>query len=182
MAFWSFGSLFKSTVTGDTNVPHVHIDTMPAVTVSDTGNVAQVAVTATLDTSAYASGDLIADTQEIAGAVAAAAGQARLIGMRIIDEDAQGVAFNVFITSVSTSFGTENSAPNITDANLRNVQHVIPVDTGDWTTVSGAKFADYALDLPIEAVATSMYFAVVNGTGAPTYTASGLRFVFWFAQ
>ena len=146
-------------------------------------NLVPVTVTLSLDTSIYASGDLLADTQEIAAALLDSGGTAKLVAMRVADEDAQGAAFDVYLTSVVTSFGTENSAPNISDANLRNVQHVIPVDTGDYRTVSGTKFADFSeLDLPVVAVATSMYVAVVNGTGTPTYTASGVRITFWFAQ
>ena len=146
-------------------------------------NLVPVTVTLSLDTSIYASGDLLADTQEIAAALLDSGGTAKLVAMRVADEDAQGAAFDVYLTSVVTSFGTENSAPNISDANLRNVQHVIPVDTGDYRTVSGTKFADFSeLDLPVVAVSTSMYVAVVNGTGTPTYTASGVRITFWFAQ
>src|SRR5437868_1053400 len=87
-----------------------------------------VTVTLTTDTSAYASGDLIADTQVIGSNVVDQAGGAVILdSLTIVDEDAQGVKLYVIISSAVTSMGTENSAPNISDANARNILGYVPV-------------------------------------------------------
>lgn len=299
MAFWRLGELFKSTKTGDENVPHVHVDTMPTVAVeigsanigdaasatqagvvplairddalstlsdpegdlvaervdstgakwvrvtdvvpgtgatnlgkaqgqlaasSDVGVVAYsierktptpeatadrygaiasangglwtrgitpipVVVTFSLDTSAYADGDLLADTQAIAGAVSETDGYSRLVKVDISDEDAQGIAMDIVILRNSTSLGTENSAPNITDANLRppNYQGLISVAAADWKTISGAKVTTWTADggkgmlvIPVSG-GTSVHAALI-ARGAGTFTASGIVATFWFAR
>lgn len=142
-------------------------------------------VTLSLDTSAYASGDLLADTQSIGAVCDQQGGDVILDSVTVIDEDAQGVKFYLFITSASTSFGTENSAPNITDANLRNVNGVVTILTTDYVTVSGAKIATKTgIGLHCKAASGSqtLYVAVLNDTGTPTFTASGVRLVLGFRQ
>lgn len=141
------------------------------------GKTAFAAVTFSLDTSAYASGDLLADTQAVASVFRVNDGTGVLQSITLNDKDAQGVAMSIFILDTTTSLGTENSAPSISDANLDNVLHVIPVLTTDWVTVSGAKVASLRnLGLPIKAVsgAATLGIALLNGTGAPTFTASGI--------
>lgn len=131
------------------------------------------------DTSAYASGDLIADTQQLAAAFRKTDGTGVLNTLTIIDQDAQGVAFYVLLHYTTTSMGTENSAPNISDANLASgLQGVIAVATTDYVTVSGAKVACIKnIGLPLKAVSgtDNLYISVLNATGTPTYTATGLN-------
>lgn len=151
-------------------------------TTSGTGN--SVTVTCTLDTSAYASGDLIMDTTAITDAVDRAGGYATLDSISILDEDAQGVALTIVLLSASTSCGTINSAPNITDANLRsNYLGIVNVATTDYVTFSGAKLGtvrDLGLTLKAASNTRTLYFAILNGAGTPTFTASGLKITFNF--
>ncbi len=142
-------------------------------------------VTLTLDTSAYASGDLLADTQTIGAVVDQLGGDVILDSITVIDEDAQGVKFYVIISSASTSLGTENSAPNISDANSRNFLGFVPIATTDYITVSGMKLATKTgIGLHCKAAAGSqtLYLAVLNDTGTPTFTATGVRLVLGFRQ
>lgn len=143
-------------------------------------------VTLTTDTSAYASADLIADTQEVAGAVATAGGYAKLESVAVLDEDDQGVAFDIFFMQNSTSFGTENSAPNISDANARsNVLAKVAIATADYFDFGGAKLASVAnIGRIVKAASgsTSIYVAVVNGAGTPTYSATGLKLRLGFSR
>lgn len=143
-----------------------------------------ISVTLSLDTSAYASGDLIAEAQEVASALRASGGQAELVSMMVIDEDDQGVAFDVFLTSASTTWGSENSAPSISDAAARSIQAIIPVATADYKDLGGVRVAQIKnIGAIVEGNAsTSLYVAVVNGAGTPTFTASGVRLVFGFKQ
>jgi hypothetical protein len=143
------------------------------------GKTAVVAVTLSTDTSAYASGDLIADTQQIDTFFRKADGTGVINSINIIDEDAQGVALYIIFMSTSTSLGTENSAPNISDANLTaGFQGIVSVGTSDYVTISGAKVATIRnIGLPVKAVSGTddIYIAVLNSTGTPTFTASGLE-------
>lgn len=144
-------------------------------------------VTGVLDNNnAYASGDLLIDTQIIPKALRIGDGTGILESLVITDEDDQGAAFDIFILEKSTSLGTINGTPNISDANSRlNFLAHIAVGTGDWQDLGGVRVACYnSLSWIIKAAAGTqdVYFAVVNGTGTPTYTASGLRFRFGFLQ
>lgn len=153
----------------------------PAATESQLGLVGApgdvVDVTLSLDTSAYASGDLLADTQSFTG-VRVSGGRAILQSVTVIDEDDQGAAFTVFFLSGNNSFGTENSAPSISDANARDVLGWVDVSTADYKDLGGVRVASVkGIGLLLEAAggSTSLYLAVVNGTGTPTYTASGVK-------
>lgn len=144
-----------------------------------------VTVTLSLDTSAYASGDLIADTQEIVNATGRPGATAILQSLVIHDEDDQGVALYVVVTSSSATAGTENSAPTITDANARSIQAIVPVATTDYLDVGGSKVACIKnIGALVKSAATdrSLYCFVVNSTGTPTYTATGVRLDFGFLQ
>jgi hypothetical protein len=156
------------------------------VVLSDYGKTVLKSITLSTDTSAYGSGDLIADTQQVDAALRVADGTGILQSISIIDEDAQGVALYVIVMRTSTSLGTENSAPNITDANLTaGFLGIISVATTDYVTLSGAKVATIRnIGLPIQAVSGTddIYIAVLNGTGTPTFTASGLEMVLGIQQ
>jgi hypothetical protein len=153
----------------------------PAATESQLGFVGSpgdvVDVTLTLDTSAYAGGDLLADTQSFTG-VRVNGGRAILQSVTVIDEDDQGAAFTIYFLSANNSFGTENSAPSISDANARDVLGWVDVSTADYKDLGGVRVASVkGIGLLLEAAggSTSLYLAVVNGTGTPTYTASGVK-------
>lgn len=143
------------------------------------GKTAVVSVTLSTDTSAYASGDLIADTQQIDAFFRKVDGTGVINSINIIDEDAQGVALYIIFMSTTTSLGTENSAPNISDANLTaGFQGIVAVATTDYVTVSGTKVATIKnIGLPVKAVSGTddIYIAVLNATGTPTFTAAGLE-------
>lgn len=135
-------------------------------------------VTLSLDTSAYASGDLLADTQIVSGAFRVGDGTGVLQNILVIDEDDQGAAFDLYFLDGSSSMGTENSAPSPTDAIARTILARVQVATGDYFDLGGARVADIAnLARVIKAASGTkdMYVAAVNGTGSPTYTASGVR-------
>lgn len=141
------------------------------------GHTAIVPVTFTLDTSAYASGDLLADTQEVASAVRVPDGTGVLTSLVLNDKDDQGMALYVVLLSANRTLGTENAAPTITDAHADDILGIIPIATTDYLDLGGAKVATLrGLTLPIKAVTggTAIYVALVNSTGTPTYTASGL--------
>lgn len=146
-----------------------------------------ISVTLSLDTSAYASGDLLADAQEVASALRTSGGQAELVSIMVIDEDDQKQSIGLFITSSSTSWGTENAAPTITDAVARSIQAYVPIITTDYVDLGGVAVAQPRLAQSIGVVcegaaSTSLYIAAICNSGTPTYTASGIRVILGFKQ
>lgn len=137
-----------------------------------------VDVTLTTDTTAYASGDLIADTQVVAVAVRANDALGVLASVTVIDEDDQGSAIDLYFLSANNSLGTENAAPSISDANAREILGCVSVASSDYKDLGGVKIATKTgVNLPVKpATGTDdVYVAVVSNGSTPTYTASGLK-------
>lgn len=141
------------------------------------GHTALASVTFSLDTSAYASGDLIAETQAVAGAFRVTDGTGVLASVTLNDKDDQGVALYIVILDANVSLGTENAAPSISDANADSILGIVAVATSDWIDLGGCKVANIrGINLPVKAASgtTSLYIGLVNSTGTPTFTASGV--------
>ncbi len=140
-------------------------------------------LTLSLDTSAYADGDVLADTQELASAIRLAGGSAVIQSMVVIDKDDQGQAMDVWVLDSNATLGTENSAVSISDANAAKILGKIAVGSGDYHDMGGVRVASLAnLSLVVEVSSgTSLYVGVVSrGTG--TYTASGVVLRFGILQ
>jgi hypothetical protein len=134
-------------------------------------------LTLSLDTSAYTAADVLAATQELPNAVKMNDGGAFLESLTVIDKDDQGAAFDVYVMDANVSMGSENSAPNISDANAESILGKIAVGTGDYSDLGGVKVATIKnLHIPIQSASggASIYVAAVNGAGTPTYTAAGI--------
>lgn len=133
-----------------------------------------------LDTSAYASGDLVADTQEITGFFRDPNSLVEIVSVTLIDQDDQTAsAYTIVFMNTSTSLGTENSAPSISDPNLLlGSPRQLPIASGDWVDWGTAKVAtvrSVGLALKGGGVNTSIYVGIINGAGTPTFTAAGLK-------
>ena len=142
-------------------------------------------LTLSLDTSIYANNDLLADTQELANAVKVNDGWGTIQSLTVIDQDDQGQVFDVWVLDSNVTFGTENSAPSISDANAVYILGKIPVAAADYVDLGGVKVASIRnIGLPIKPVdgGTSIYVAVTNGTGTPTFTAAGVKLRFGIVQ
>lgn len=139
-----------------------------------------VTVTPTLDTNVYAGGDLVFDLTAIAGAVREIGDIGYLKSLTIIDKNAQGTALDIYVAQGSASFGTLNSAPNISAANIaaNQVQLLTSFLASDYKTLSGARIAtrqDLALEIKAAWGTRDYYIAAVAQSGqTPTYTAGGL--------
>lgn len=141
-------------------------------------------VTFTLDTSAYADGDLLAETQSMTSVARVNAGVVILESVTIIDEDDQGQALTLIFLDANNTLGSENSAPSISDTNARNILGFVRVTAGDYIDLGGVRIAcvrGIALEMKAAAGTTTMYMgAVING--AATYTASGLKLKLGFLR
>jgi hypothetical protein len=137
-----------------------------------------VDVTLTLDTSAYGSGDLIADTQEVTAAFKANDALGVLHSVIVVDEDDVKAAIDLVFLSSNVSLGTENAAPSVTDANARNILGIVRVAAADYVDLGGVAIATKsAIGLAVKAGSgvDDMWVGVVSNASTPTYTASGLR-------
>ena len=134
-------------------------------------------VTLSLDTSAYADGDVLADTQVIGACFRENGGKALLTNVTVFDLDDQAGAMSIVFLKANTSLGSENSAPSISDANLTNVVAVVDVAATDYVDFANSQIADLGnIGKVIEAAsdADDLYVGVLS-EDAKTYTAAGIK-------
>jgi hypothetical protein len=148
------------------------------------GKTKSVDVTFSLNTNAYAAGDVLAETQLLSGCMRMNDLTGVLSGFSLLDEDDQGLALDVVILNANVSLGTENDAVSITDGNARNILGIVSVAAEDWVDLINSKLATKLnVNLPVVPVAQSkdLYVALIT-RGTPTHTASGIRGRFHFFQ
>ncbi|NUN02131.1 MAG: hypothetical protein HUU41_13525 [Bryobacteraceae bacterium] len=136
----------------------------------------RLTLTLTLDTSIYASGDVLADTQELQDALRRRDAKGILRTLTVIDKDDQGAAMDVYFFSRNVSLGTENSTPSLTDANFEYYLGHISVESADYKDLGGAQVAcikNENIELQSSDASRNVYVAVVT-RGTPTHTASGI--------
>ena len=133
----------------------------------------------TLDTSAYANGDVLGDLLEITSAVVSSAGTGSLLSVSVVDYDDQGQPFDILLFNQSIAVGVKNAAWAVSDAIMANFLGIIRVTSADYIDLGGNRVAT----VPAGAVGlqpnsgTSIFVATISrGTG--TYTANGLRLIF----
>jgi hypothetical protein len=133
-------------------------------------------VVLTLDTSAYADGDVMADFQQVTGFFPTAGGRALIQSVTVLDKADQGIAFDILTSRTAISLGTENSAPSISDTNAEGVQRLTRIETSDYIDLGGCRIATKVpIGLPVEAAAgsTSLWIATII-RGAGTYAADSV--------
>lgn len=143
-----------------------------------------ISLTLSLDTDAYASGDVLAATQELASAVRVPAGTGVIQSIRLNDKDDNGGALELVFLQSNVSLGTENSAVSISDANADQILGIVEVTAADYIDVGGAQIATKTnVGLAIEAAsgATSLYIGAIS-RDTQTYTASGITLLIGILQ
>ena len=139
-------------------------------------------VTFVADTNILADGDVVTDTVEIPHAVDLPNQAAILDSIVLHDEDDQGIALDIVFLRSSVTVGTKNAAPNISDANAREIIGIVNIATSDYVDLGGNRVANKRLvGLAVKPVTgTSIYASIITRGGTPTYTASGLKAKFGF--
>lgn len=134
-------------------------------------------ITLSLDTFAYTDGDVLAATQAVEWAFRKNGGTAIVQSLFVLDEDDQGVAFDLVFLDDDVALGSENSAPILTDADASHVLGFVRVGAGDYIDFGGSKVATLSgLGLMVKAASSSSHLYVAAVTrGTPTHTASGLK-------
>lgn len=137
-----------------------------------------VGMTLLLDTSAYAAGDVLSDTAILAAVAPVPGGSIQLRSVHVLDEDDQGVAFDIVFFDSLVSLGTFNAAPTITDVNARSLLGIVSVPSANFVDLGGARVAtllNIGLVLKAAAGSSDLYVATITRGGTPSYTAAGLK-------
>ena len=135
-----------------------------------------ITITPTLDTAAYAAGDVLFNPVEIVSAVRVNAGACTLLSVHILDKADQGENFELVFLDSNINLGTINAAIDISDA---NAEHIIGHFSfaNDYVDMINSQIrCDYGIGLELKAgvTTTSLYVAGISkGTG--TYAASDLK-------
>jgi len=132
-------------------------------------------VTLSVDTSAYADGDVLADTQLVSATFFPAAGVDKtLLSVTILDKADQGFGIDLFFLDANVSLGTENSAPSITDGNAASIVGFARISAGDWIDLGGARIATISgITQVLRSTTANLYIAAIV-RGAGTYGASDI--------
>ncbi len=141
------------------------------------GKTVLFAVTPTLDTSAYGTGDVLFDRTQCNGIFRIADGTGVLQSIQVIDQDDNGVAIDFYIHTTNQTLGTANAAPSISDANAAELLGPFSIATGDYKDLGGVKVGKISnIGQPIKAVSGTddLYISAVV-TGTPTFTAAGIK-------
>lgn len=145
-------------------------------TVNSGGFTNVIDVTMTLDTSAYASGDVLTDTVELATMFRRHGLTGIIQSVQILDEDNQGQPLDIVFLNSNQSLGTKNNPINLSDAIARTIVGMVKVESTDYFSLGNSQFASKnGLGIAVKGDAiTSLYMAMISrGTG--TYSASGIR-------
>lgn len=137
----------------------------------------------TVDTGAYADGDLLSDTVALEPVSRVPGGRTWLVSVHVLDESDQGQPFDIVFLDEFNSLGTINSAPNITDGNARKICGKMSVPAAAYLDLGGCRIAtitagttDGNLPLLLQTPQNSMQmFMATISRGTGTYGAFGLR-------
>ena len=142
-----------------------------------------ITVTPTLDTSAYADGDVLFNPVEIPNAVRNNGDTCILQSVHVLDKADQGETFELVFLKAATSLGTINAAISISAANAEDIIGHYAFSNGWIDLINSQVLTDSGIGLVLEAGAatTSLYVAGISkGTG--TYAADSLKITLGFLR
>lgn len=137
-----------------------------------------VDVTLALDTSQYASGDVLAIPQEVKGAFPDKGIARKLVSVQVLDEDDQNQVLDLAFFSANATLGTINGAVNISDADMRLMIGYVVIASGDSNdTINSRVFYKNGINQIMQPAygSNSLWVGAICRGGTPTYTASGIR-------
>ena len=141
------------------------------------GNTILFSVTPTLDTSAYAAGDVLFDRTVLTNFFRKNDGTGILQSIQVIDGDDNGVAIDFYLQTTNQTLGTANAAPSISDANAAEILGPFSIAAADYKDLGGVKVGKISgLAQAIKSVsgARTLYISAVVTSGTPTFTAAGI--------
>lgn len=146
-----------------------------AIRPGGSGYVAEV--TMILDTSQYASGDVLTLPKQVV-VNGKPCGSVTIVSIVVSDEDDQGAAIKVSFAKDATPLGVVNSAPSISDTGASaGIMGVISIAATDYEDLGGVQVATKT-NVPLQVKLDgngNFWVSLRNGTGTPTYTVNGLK-------
>jgi hypothetical protein len=178
----------KDAATDTTTVTPVKIDqttpgTTDAVTVKTPADM--VSFVPTLDTAAYASGDVLFSTTQITGVTRAADGRACLMSLTGIDKSKNKPAMTLLFYQTNVTSAAANAANNLSDSDQANLLGYVRILATDWIDyANNSIFCKTAINLLLEAASgtSSVYCVGILDAGTPTFAASDLVLKLGFVQ
>jgi hypothetical protein len=135
-----------------------------------------ITIDATVDTNAYAEGDVLFATQEVAGFSTAADITSILQSVVVTSVDAQVVGIDLIFFNANTSLGTENSAPDADDTEILTLIGRVQVGAGSFYATAANSFACVpGIGLPMKAGTGGSIWMAGIARGAPTYASGHLQ-------
>lgn len=143
-----------------------------------------IPVTLSLDTAAYAVGDVLAETQEVPGALRNAGGSALLQSVVLVDlDDNANAQIDLVFFRSNVSLGVENAGPTISDGNMGEILGTVVIPSASFIDLGGAKLCTVTgINLPLSApLGTSVFVGAIT-RGTPTQTAAGIKLILGVRQ
>lgn len=150
-------------------------DYAEAVYPVETSDILQL--TLSTDTNIYASGDVLADTQELANASRQVGGKLSIRSVVVYDKGLQSQPFDLVFFRSNVALGTENATPSITAANAKEIMGVVPILANDYIDFGLSHVAHVPVSNEIliktASDSRSIYIGAMS-RGAGTYAADDL--------
>jgi len=134
-----------------------------------------ITITPTLDTSAYADGDVLFTTEAIANAVRNDGESCILQSIQVLDKADQGIDFELVFFDADKDLGTANAAITISDADAASIIGHYAFSNDYIDLINSQIRCDEGIGLVLKAGAatTSLYVGGIS-KGAGTYAASDI--------
>lgn len=136
--------------------------------------------TPVLDTSAYASGDVLFVAKELPNFFDRT-NPRMLQSVVVLDGDDQAQAFDLVFSDAAITLGTINAAVSISDADAAKIIAYVKLATSDANdTINSNVFAKTGIGAVMKSsgLTNSVWVSGICRSGTPTYTASGMKMKF----
>jgi hypothetical protein len=166
---------------GEDATPVSELDPLPIVVAAGSVAGSKPVFVPTLDTSAYAAGDVLFGFTAVP--LLTAAGRiAMLSDLTIADKADQGATITLLFANASAALGTINGVPSISDADALKIIGAVKITADDWIDLGGCRVAVLRnLNLILSATSgTDVYVGAIvtaGGTGG-TFAADSLQITF----
>lgn len=131
----------------------------------------------TLDTNIYATGDVLAATQDVGEVFRKNGGAGVIQSVAVIDLDDQAQAIDLIFLDLEGAIGTENAAVSIADNVADNILGIVSVAAADYVDMVNSQVATAVnVGIAVKAQSSSkhLYVAAVCRSGTPTHSAAGI--------
>jgi hypothetical protein len=131
-------------------------------------------ITPTLDTAAYAVGDVLFVQNTLANSVIASGGQGTIESVTVVDSDDVPPVFTLVFFRDTITIATVNSAWNVSDADMAKAIGFVPFNSFDYKDFGANRIATRQVYFRFSPASGTSIFCAAFVDGAATLTASGL--------